>query len=376
MKTLLILGNGFDLNCDLKSKFSDFFQTKLTTVSYNGDSGLDLKNKSKENIWYLVFLFAFFNNRLLPRETDSDVLFPSINNDDPLWMDVESYIKLIMTTSNKTLGKYMKSTSEKSFLDIFEYANKERNDYKNFLSEHYQFLRLQMHFIINEEIKKGKTMAEYLYHQLKAFEDDFRNYILKELKNNESDYNAKSKALLKEFREYKGEYLYILSFNYTSPGASVNDTMNHVHGDLHSSTIIGYDSSEISSSNNPSLMLTKGWQKLFLGSHNASLPDKETINCIKFYGHSLGEQDYSYFHALFDYYDVYSRSVTLIFYYSEYEDTPEKNETIRANYISKVYALLDKYVEESEKENKRRTFTSRLQLENRLKIKKIQSSKE
>lgn len=371
MKTLLILGNGFDLNCDLKSKFSDFFQTKLTHISFNGDSGFDLKDKNKENIWYLIFLFAFYNDKLMKRDRDKETLFPFIKKESPLWMDVESYIKTIMTSSKKPLDTFINPILDKTFVGIFNLANEVRENYNHFLSNHYQFKRLQMHFIINEEIKAGKTMTEYLYHQLKAFEDDFRNYILKELKNNESDYNAKSKALLNKFREYKGEYLYILSFNYTSPGASVNDTMNHVHGDLHSNAIIGYDSSEISSSNNPSLMLTKGWQKLFLGSHNANLPGKETINCIKFYGHSLGEQDYSYFHALFDYYYVYSRNVTLIFYYSEYEDTPEKNEIIRANYISKVYALLDKYVEESEKENKRRTFVSRLQLENRLKIKKI-----
>ena len=118
-------------------------------------------------------------------------------------------------------------------------------------------------------------------------------------------------------------------------------------------------------------MLTKGWQKLFSDSPESKLPQKEYISCIKFYGHSLGEQDYSYFHALFDYYDVYSRDVSLIFYYTEYKETPQENEILRANYISKVYALLDKYVEESEKENKRKTFVSRLQLENRLQIKRI-----
>ena len=372
MKTLLILGNGFDLNCELKSRFSDFFQTKLTTVYFNNKSGLDLKDRQKENIWYLIFLFAFYNNKLLDRETDADTLFPSINKDNPLWMDVESYIKNIMTSKNKSLGKYMHATSEKTFLDVFNLANDVREDYNHYLSEHYQFRRLQMNFIINEDIKKGKTMTEYLYHQLKLFEDDFRNYVLKEMKSKESDYNANSKALLKRFRDYNGENLYLLTFNYTNPNASVNDTINHVHGDLHSnSIIIGYDSSDINSNNNPALTLSKGWQKLFLGSRDISLPSKESINCIKFYGHSLGEQDYSYFHALFDYYEVYSRNVTLIFYYSEYEDSVEKNEAIRANYISRVYALLDKYVEESEKENKRRTFTSRLQLENRLKIQKL-----
>ena len=371
MKSLLILGNGFDLNCDLKSNFSDFFQTKLMTVSFNGESGLDLKNRTIENIWYLIFLFAFYNDQLLTRETDTNPLFPFIRKSNPLWMDVESYIKIIMTSSKKPRELFVKSIADKTYMGVFNLANEVKNDNNHFLSNYYQFLRLQMHFIISEEIKRGKTMPEYLYHQLKSFEDDFRNYMLKEIKSKETDYKAKSKALLKKFRESNTDYFYILSFNYTSPSASANDTINHVHGNLHSNVIIGYDSSEINADSNPSLMLTKGWQKLFSGSRNINLPNKDSINCIKFYGHSLGEQDYSYFHALFDYYDVYSRNVTLMFYYSEYEDTPEKNEAIRADYISKVYALLDKYVIESEKENKRRTFVSRLQLENRLKIIKI-----
>ena len=353
------------------SRFSDFFETRMEETVVSGSKGIVLKEQFKNNIWYIIFFFAFYGNRSPEPLFDSESLFPLISTDSPLWMDVESYIKRIMTSKDSRIRKYISAVGEKTYIDVFELACSGKADYSNYLYRRTQFRELKSHFSRNDSIRRNKTMAEYLFYELQLFENDFKAYLLKETKEKENEYKTQSQALLKKLKERNSENLYILSFNYTKPNTSKYDIMNHVHGDLRNRVIIGYDSSEINSADNPYLMLTKGWQKLFDGTKDNSLPDKDSINCIKVYGHSLGEQDYSYFHALFDYYDVYSRDISLVFYYTEYEDTPEKNEKIRANYISKVYTLLDKYVLESEKENKRRTFVSRLQLENRLKIKKI-----
>ena len=371
MRTLLVLGNGFDINCNLKSKFSDFFATKIEETSCNGQKGLGLRKEYRNNIWYIIFFYAFYGNRVPTPLFDVQTLFPLINKTSPLWMDVESYIKKIMTLKNKKIGEYLSYPGERTYIDIIKEAYDLRNNHSHVLSRRTQFRDLQDHFVMKEQYVKNKTMTEYLFQELRLFEDYFKKYLSNEVKEKETDYKTNSRLLLKKLRDYSGQSLYILSFNYTSSGATSNDELNHVHGSLGNRVIIGYDSSELNSSNNPSLMLTKGWQKLFSDSPESKLPQKEYISCIKFYGHSLGEQDYSYFHALFDYYDVYSRDVSLIFYYTEYKETPQENEILRANYISKVYALLDKYVEESEKENKRKTFVSRLQLENRLQIKRI-----
>lgn len=370
MKTLLIIGNGFDLNCKLKSKFSNFFESKVVEVIWNGDRGFVLSNESKNNIWYLILFFAFYGNKTPSYMSDDERLFPIISNNNPLWMDVESYIKRIMTEKNQKLGKYLHFIGEKSFLDILNYIDSNKENHDSPMLKRFQYKELSLFFSNIKQIKESKTMTEFLFYELQLFETDFKNYISNEIKNNFENYKKRSKCLMKKLRT-KNEIFYILDFNYTKPILSEGDIINHVHGNVDTKVIIGYDLSETNSNENSPLMLTKGWQKMFSGAKETPLPEKDRIECIRFYGHSLGEQDYSYFHALFDYYDIYSRSIILEFYYSEYEDTSEKNESIRADYISRVYRLLNKYVEESERENKRRTFVSRLQLENRLKIKKI-----
>lgn len=54
--SLIVLGNGFDLNCGLKSKFSDFFKTKESEVKNASDT---YTNSVCSNIWYLLLYFAY-----------------------------------------------------------------------------------------------------------------------------------------------------------------------------------------------------------------------------------------------------------------------------------------------------------------------------
>ena len=97
MKTLSVLGNGFDLNCKLDSKFSHFFNSKLERKIWNGENGITLKDEFKNNIWYIIFFFAFYGNKVPSYMSDDENLFPLVGKGDPLWMDVESYIKRIIT---------------------------------------------------------------------------------------------------------------------------------------------------------------------------------------------------------------------------------------------------------------------------------------
>ncbi|UQS85831.1 hypothetical protein MOO46_07780 (plasmid) [Apilactobacillus apisilvae] len=46
----------------------------------------------------------------------------------------------------------------------------------------------------------------------------------------------------------------------------------------------------------------------------------EEIKKIRFFGHSLGSADYSYFQAIFDYYDIYNNPISLEFVYSIHYD--------------------------------------------------------
>lgn len=48
----VIIGNGFDLHCGLKSSFKDFFFQKIL----NKDGQVNVAS-TRSNIWYLLFYF-------------------------------------------------------------------------------------------------------------------------------------------------------------------------------------------------------------------------------------------------------------------------------------------------------------------------------
>ena len=68
---------------------------------------------------------------------------------------------------------------------------------------------------------------------------------------------------------------------------------------LDKTIIIGFDSSDLYDSQYAAIKLSKSWQKMNVTTTEYQLPPN-SINAIKFYGHSLGKQDYSYFHNIFD----------------------------------------------------------------------------
>lgn len=67
MHQLIILGNGFDLTCGLKSKFSDFYSNRT-----NGTSSIESIPKGERNVW--------------------DVILSEIGQNDPLWCNIENLI--------------------------------------------------------------------------------------------------------------------------------------------------------------------------------------------------------------------------------------------------------------------------------------------
>ena len=67
MHQLIVLGNGFDLTCGLKSKFSDFYSSR-TDNTYNFNS---IPNDQR-NVW--------------------DLILSQVEKDDLLWCDIESLI--------------------------------------------------------------------------------------------------------------------------------------------------------------------------------------------------------------------------------------------------------------------------------------------
>ena len=356
--SLLILGNGFDLNCGLKSSFANFFKTK----------------DSYDNLWYLIFKLAFYSSD----NHYPNPVFESIDKTEVLWMDFEDYIKRVLymhRDNEREKNRLSRDFGLQDYTSILEKCFVERNnnlywignpqiyDLKEFYRRNFNYFDLNIDII------------SFLKSELEKFEQDFKTYIL-EISNN--DIYKNNCAIV--FRELIGEdeACDILSFNYTTPEQTVinyysYNNINHIHGNVPNNIIIGYDSSDINSINDERIKMSKSFQKLFYRTENKALPEKEKTSSIKIYGHSLGNQNYSYFHSIFDFYDIYNNSkVLLIFYFTPYLNSQKENEQYRISYIQSVYDLLNSYSLNASIHNEKcNVIVNRLLLENRLFIKEI-----
>ena len=367
---ILVIGNGFDLQCGLKSRFSDFFEK--TQLRQYSPYFFDLNNYS--NIWYVLLFLAFYQNhseieKPMPEYTvieEKDYAF------DPQWMNVEEFIKTIMTKpcsypNNSALSQ------AKSYLEALFLLHKNRNNV-NFMDNKKQARIIKNCFRSSGYFENINEFQTYLYMQLVEFENDFKAYLVKIIES-EPTYNEKAFDLANKILSSFANNCYVLNFNYTKPAVFSSNSkyvVNSIHGDLKGNIIIGFDGSDVVQNFPGGLQISKSWQKMFFGNEQSALPkNKQYLESIIFYGHSLGEEDYSYFHALFDYYDIFSSNVRLVFCYSEYSTQFETADSIKAKYVSKIQNLLNKYVISTEKEKNNKTIVSKLQLENRISIVKI-----
>lgn len=101
------------------------------------------------------------------------------------------------------------------------------------------------------------------------------------------------------------------------------------------------------------------------------LPEPKYISEIVVYGHSLSSPDYSYFHSLFDYYDIYGSDIKLSFKYSIHND----ERACKNNHIQKIMELLKFYGDKMLDRARGDNLVHKLLLENRLSIDEVFLSK-
>jgi len=188
----------------------------------------------------------------------------------------------------------------------------------------------------------------------------------------------------------------VLNFNYTSFSHNFNTngimesefTRNNqritifeanIHGNYNRISIFGIDQKDIDTAT-PLYQFTKTYRKMIEQEKISSftLPNKDTIDDIIFYGHSLSDADYSYFQSIFDYYDIYHSNIRLTFLYSEYGNKDDYIR-LRRDQIKNVTTLLNKYGLTFGNNDRGKNLVHKLLLENRLgfkivKLKKVQTS--
>lgn len=408
---LLILGNGFDLHCGLKSSYKDFFQsTILDTIG--GRYGLQQMKAGVSGFWETL-LFGYYTT------------FGKVNYN---WRDIETIIKnTVLAIGNRNKGLAFEALESVK-------RREDPNEIKSVYGTIEHFIYINCMSIFYDTLYSGKTYSDNeaysllinrILQELHKFERGFCKYIKNNIvnPNNEKEYNTQyivnamnllntltgftdiRYETIDDIIERQEEAYYkplsptmdqsdwrekhilsqefsnlhsvnILSFNYTALfdilGVQSPCLYNNVHGKLcmnkcaencaSCNIIFGIDDTVIQSQEESFELhkFSKTYRKMLIADAETSiLPkiDNKMIE-IKFYGHSLSEADYSYFQSIFDYYNLYENNkVSLIFYYSKgFEQTDE------------VYRLINTYGKTLSNKDQGKNLTHKLLLENRLKI--------
>lgn len=408
---LLILGNGFDLHCGLKSSYKDFFQsTILDTIG--GRYDLQQMKAGVSGFWETL-LFGYYTT------------FGKVNYN---WCDIETIIKnTVLAIGNRNKGLAFEALESVK-------RREDSNEIKSVYGTIEHFIYINCMSIFYDTLYSGKTYSDNeaysllinrILQELHKFERGFCKYIKNNIvnPNNEKEYNTQyivnamnllntltgftdiRYETIDDIIERQEEAYYkpisptmyqsdwrekhilsqefsnlhsvnILSFNYTALfdilGVQSPCLYNNVHGKLcmnkcaencaSCNIIFGIDDTVIQSQeeNFELHKFSKTYRKMLIADAETSiLPkiDNQMVE-IKFYGHSLSEADYSYFQSIFDYYNLYENNkVSLIFYYSKgFEQTDE------------VYRLINTYGKTLSNKDQGKNLTHKLLLENRLKI--------
>lgn len=412
---LLIIGNGFDLHCGLKSAYKDFFNNAILDTSVINFGTKQLKAK----------VSGFWESLLLE-------YYKKWGDLNYNWCDIETIIKntlLIIGGKNKRFA-FKELRSVKLCEDWYKAINNVNDPIEKFIYTSCKSI-LQDIFVTKPD-RSGDTayslLINHILHELHKFESRFCKYIKDNIinPNNKNAFNEKyivnAMNLLmaltgftntkyesiddiidrqeEEYMEQLTPGMYqsawrdknvlsqefdnlhsinILSFNYTA----LFDVLkvkspcfyNNVHGKLclnectencsSCNIIFGIDDKIIQSQDENFELnkFSKTYRKMLNSNEQTNiLPAKDNQFVeIKFYGHSLSEADYSYFQSIFDYYNIYENSkISLIFYYSKgFEQTEE------------VYRLINTYGKTLANKDQGKNLTHKLLLENRLKIVEI-----
>jgi hypothetical protein len=328
---LLILGNGFDLECGLKSKFEDFFKARY----YQNEKCMswdDFKKTSTDaNIW------------------DTVLLTQKMQNLGQSWSNFENYIFEYLCYRKEHPGN-------------FSTMNEHLNDPINIIET------LDNGCIVSglSPIKELKKLRK----DLVLLEKSFAEYINRQI---DDEYTENASINLRKIRRnmQSDSKLNILSFNYTTPfeKTAIASSCRNIHGKACDYTaIFGFDianiypnqDDEINSEERSEITkFTKTYRLLDTSSADVyELSDEETVS-IHFYGHSLSNSDYSYFQALFDSISLRNSNTKLVFYYK----VVFKEET-----IAKIFNLINRYSMSIDNEEHRKNLLHKLLLENRLQL--------
>ncbi len=385
-RQLIVIGNGFDLACGLKSSYADFFGGRLQAADSIGDCEEEWRKALDENhltTWDFILrlgiggpdwcnLEKVIGDWVLPAATDGGQDEASISDqllgilDLPVFQDVPSFME------DNLFDSYLGTDSELRLRDVARCVW-HRAGYK-----------------AGQGMERSRLL-DFLLAELRVVEDQFKRYLIGQ-SDNAAGYLNEAVSLLEDMAwddlsrsEVKEEYdktrTSVLSFNYTTPFIYSNrvieeENVVNIHGRLDNEIVFGVDGKECMSDLD-ALPFTKTYRVASMGVKMGN-PLYDTVAgdigwsktmTIKFFGHSLGEADYSYFQSIFDGVNLYGGSTKLVFYFRPWPGKDE--EELHAETVRSVTKLLTTYGATLDNRDHGKNLMHKLLLEGRLEVKRL-----
>lgn len=376
---LVILGNGFDIQAGLNSTYSNFFQQleqQQEILKKIQSNYFKFPQENFRNVFDSISIwpFIFKINNLIDNETNwMNVelgiynFLNSTGDKNSYNIDVFSKHLEIIIKGPHSCVKHLNSITDNVIRNQFQLSNRIFHYFNSFRMNNTPLRTFN-------EIELNNIFLSQLV-KFEALFSSFMSYEYKSLPTYSSNSNRLLKAIINlEKEEYN--HLNILNFNYT--------TLDNIDGFIHSQRnihdtieqhgIFGIDSSSINSSNN-FYNFTKTYRVMHKNMKTKPTHHNDLLNNLKyiyFYGHSLGQQDHSYFQSIFDSINLYSGKTILRFVYTPYFDDHDDNWEYEKLFAISVSNLIELYGESFEQEKiKGKNLLHRLLLENRIEIIKL-----
>jgi hypothetical protein len=370
---LIVLGNGFDLKCGLRSTFQNFISSDENNSEYSRILGAALaysKSTShwredledlmgRKNGWYDGPIATELMSLVKGNPSDIWTAILLLKQNQILWWyDVEEIIKHVLVDEDTRKITNMRGNHWHN--GLLNYLDKDEFCLITFLASYLYAFDIE-----------SQDFVTFLLDQLKMFEEKFKFYLIAELERMQGVYSITSKNMLDCLSAGNG--CKVLDFNYTMPGQNVSAfnradyPVVNIHGSIQDHPIIGIDQRGILARQNL-FQFTKTFR--IMSRANGSNDGKnlpKPIDTIVFFGHSLNVADYSYFQSLFDYYDIYNQPIKLTFGYAAYGNLSADD--VAEQQFHKIAQLFQTYGETLSNVDHGKNLMHKLLLENRLIIK-------
>ncbi len=342
-KTKIVLGNGFDLFCGLKTTYKDFFsfyRAKYAALLQWVDVSASflVQNKHLKNDPWALMQPIQGKNLI----NCWDVFFAMISNRmrGPLWCDVEAEILDSLYKRDSDVVADYKPHWE----NVWEYIKREKADE----SKPGSILLGQFFVAKYQGIPKTKdAFYEFLLEQLREFEGRFGSFITRQhvswnqfLYQYNKAYVSNARNLLKQFCE-PDEIASIDCFNYGfTPESRFYEKCRFVNGDC-TNPIFGIDS--VFGPSDPRYIFTKTNRRIEWAMGKKSALQEEDFDQVVVFGHSLNPPDYNYFFPILDKLEmtIFLSKKKLVIAYSIYDE--KKAATIKKDVRKAIYSLFTAY---------------------------------